>query len=111
VRAGALDQRVVIQQPTAATSTQSGAGPVTFSTLATVSAAVTCLSGTERLAAASVASQVTYHVEIRYRSDVTPRMRVQWTPYTGSAKTFEIHAIRVGGRTMANLILECGVIE
>jgi hypothetical protein len=38
-------------------------------------------------------------------------MRVQWTPFTGSAKTFEIHSVRVGGRTEANLVLECGVAE
>jgi len=108
---GTLDQRVILQTPGTASSTQSGTGLVTFSTLATVWASVKCLSGSELLAAASVSSQVTYHIEIRYRSDVTPRMRVQWTPYSGSAKTFEIHAVRVGGRTMANLILECGVVE
>jgi SPP1 family predicted phage head-tail adaptor len=111
VRSGTLDQRVVIQTPTTAASTQSGAGAVTFSTLATVWASVRALSAEERLEAGAVSSLVTYEIEMRYRADVTPGMRVQWTPYSGTAKTFEVHGIRVGGRVMANLVLECGVRE
>ena len=111
LRSGTLDQRVVLLTPTTAASTQSGAGSVTFSTLATVWASVRALSGDERLEAGAVSSLVTYEIEMRYRADVTPGMRVQWTPYSGTAKTFEVHGVRVGGRVLANLVLECGVQE
>lgn len=107
---GEMREWVVIQTPTTASSTQSTSGTVSFSTLATVPAAVRALSGTEQLAAGSVTSHVTYEIETRQRSDVTPRMRVVWTPYSASAKTFEIHTVRIGGRH-DRMILECGVAE
>lgn len=110
-RIGPLDQRLTIQTPTYASSTQSGQGVPSWSTLATVWGSVKAMSGTEMLAASAVTSQVSYELEIRYRSDVTPKLRVQWTPYTGSSKTFEIHAVQVGDRTSDRLFLQCGVIE
>jgi SPP1 family predicted phage head-tail adaptor len=111
MRIGPLDQRLTIQTPTYASSTQSGQGVASWSTLATVWGAVRAMSGTETLSAGSVTSGVTYEIEVRFRSDVTPKMRVQWTPYSGSAKTFEIHAVQVGTRTSDRLTLLCGVTE
>lgn len=111
IAAGVLDQQVTIQQPTTAASTQSGAGVVTFSTLATVPASVRALSGDERLAAGAIASAVSYEITARFRSDVTPAMRAVWTPYRGVAKTFEIHAVRPGGRMDGTMVLDCGVLE
>lgn len=107
----ALDQRVTIQTPSYASSTQSGQGVASFSTLATVWASVRSVSGDEQLVAGSITSRATYEIAIRHRSDVTPAMRVQWTPYSGSAKTFEVLAVREGDRLADRLFLECGVVE
>jgi SPP1 family predicted phage head-tail adaptor len=108
---GTLDQRLTIQTPTYASSTQSSQGVASWSTLATVWGSVTALGGSEALQAGSVTSGVTYEVEMRYRADVTPKMRLQWTPYSGSAKTLEVLAVQVGTRTVDRLVLQCGVTE
>ena len=108
MRIGPLDQRVVIQTPTYASSTQSSQGVASWSTLATVWADVRAMNTGESLAADSITSQSTYEVEIRHRSDVTPKMRVQWTPYSGSAHTFEIHGVKEGDRRSDRIILLCG---
>ena len=109
MRAGPMDQRVTILTPTRASSTQSASGTISWSTLAaSVAASVKALSGSEVLAARSLTSQVTYEVAMRYRSDVEPKMRVQWTPFSGSARTFEIHAVQVNGRTDGGMVLLCG---
>lgn len=109
--AGELRDRLVIQSPSFAASTQSGQGVASFSTFDTVWAEVRPMSGDERLAAGSIASEVTYQVEIRYRTDVTPAMRVVWTPYGGSAKTFQIHAVDNHGPQSDRIVLHCGVVE
>ena len=107
-RIGRLDQRVVIQTPSYASSTQSSQGVASWSTLATVWASVAATSTGETLVADSVSAVTTHEVEIRQRSDVTPGMRVQWTPYGCSAKTFEVYGVRVGGRLADRLVLLCG---
>lgn len=106
-----MRHRVVIQTPSYASSTQSGAGVASFSTLATVWAAVNPLSGSERLAAGAVSSQVAYEIEIRQRSDVTAGMRVQWTPYSGSAMTLEILAVLPSATMADRMVLSCGVTQ
>ncbi len=111
MKAGVMDQRVTILTPTYASSQQSGQGVASFATLATVWAAVRALTGAEILAAGAIASEVTYEVEMRFRADVTPKVRLQWTPFRGVLKTLEVHAVQVGLRTHGGMVLVCGVVE
>ncbi len=111
MRAGLLRDRVVLQSPSTAASTQSGAGVVTYGTLATVWANVRARSGGESLTAGAVTSQAAYDVEIRQRSDVTPGMRVQWTPYGGSAITLGIAAVLPAPAGDDRMVLQCGVVQ
>jgi len=102
-----LTERVTIQQASAA-ATQARAR--TWSTLATVWAAVRASGqmGAERVQAGAVRASLRYEVEIQYRADVTPKMRVSWTPYrAAAAKTLEIAVIdRKDGRA-ERLLLYC----
>jgi SPP1 family predicted phage head-tail adaptor len=105
---GQLCERLTIQQPTYAASTQSGQGVASWSTLAEVWGAVRALSAGESMQAQSISASQTYEIEIRHRADVTPAMRVQWAPYGGTARTFEIHGLSFGARRADRLILRCG---
>ena len=108
--AGRLSHRVVIQQKTTTTDSQLGRS-VVWGTLATVWAAVEALAGNEQLQARAVGSQVAYRVEIAYRADVTPSMRLSWTPYTSTtAKTLEILAVRPKAGESYRLLLDCGEV-
>lgn len=97
----------MIQQLTAA-STQ--ARKLTWSTLATVWARVDPLSPRdESVRAASVGASNQYLVTMHYRADVTPKMRLSWTPYRATtAKTLEVQSVnRVMGRNNYS-VLSCG---
>jgi head-tail adaptor len=103
-----LPDRLVIEQGTAA-STQ--ARLMTWSTLATVWGAVTPAGGgAETPAGAAMHASTRYEVEIPYRTDVTASMRVQWTPYRGTAKTLQIEGVdrawlpSIRGRAMRTLL-------
>lgn len=106
---GRLSQRVVIQQKTTTTDSQLGRS-VTWSALATVWAEVLPLSGGEQLQARAVGSQVQYLVEIQERRDVTPSMRLSWTPYGGSAITLQILSVRPKAGQPFRLLLDCGEV-
>jgi SPP1 family predicted phage head-tail adaptor len=108
MRVGALDQRLTIQTPTYAASQQSSQGVASFATLATVWGAAKALAGAEALESGAVVGTSTYEFEVRQRSDVTPKMRVVWTPYGGSARTFEIHGVTFGDRRADRMTLHCG---
>ena len=105
-----LPERVTIQQGSAA-STQ--ARTKTFSALATSISAdvrmrISGSAGSESFKAGAVAASHPYEVEIEYRGDVTPKMRVSWTPYGGSAKTLEIQGVgQVWRGRRRRLILAC----
>lgn len=65
-------------------------------TLATVWGAMRPLSAAELLAAQAVNSTQTYEGKIYYRvpQDITPKMRISWTPYGYTApKVLEIHGV------------------
>ncbi len=111
MNAGKLDQRVALLKPTYGTSQQSAQGDATYTAVDTVWAAVKAMSGSEVLAAGSIGSQVTYEVEMRFRPDVTPKYRIQWTPYRGVAKRLEVHVVQVGDRADGSMTLLCGVVE
>jgi SPP1 family predicted phage head-tail adaptor len=107
VAAGTLTDRVVIQQNTTTADSQGGRAS-SWGTLATVWAAVRPAGAAEQLQVGAVQSVVSYAVTIRYRADVTPAMRLSWTPYGGSAKTLQVLGVYPvdGGRTF--LQLTCG---
>jgi head-tail adaptor len=48
----------------------------------------------ERLAQAAIGAQQAYTVIVRYRTDITPAMRISWTPFRGTAKTLQIHGVQ-----------------
>lgn len=76
------------------TSDASGGQGSGWYTLDTVWGEMTPLSASELLQAQAIGSVQTYRGKIYDRGDVTPKMRVQWTPYLAPApKTLEIHGV------------------
>lgn len=62
--------------------------------LAVVWGSMTALSAAELLQAQAINSTQTYRGKIYYRPDVTPKMRILWTPYQFPApKTLQIHGV------------------
>lgn len=87
MEAGKLRHRVTIQSKSA-TQNSYGEEVITWSTLATVWAAVEPLSGREWLEGRQVTAEVTTRIRIRRRGDVTPEMRVVY-----GSKTYDIMAV------------------
>ena len=79
--AGKLRHRIVISQP-AEVSDGAGGVTTTWSTLATVWGSVEPLRGREFLDAAGAQAEVSTRIKIRYRADVTAKMRVVWGTHT-----------------------------
>jgi SPP1 family predicted phage head-tail adaptor len=104
---GELTERVTILQDTKTTDTQGGRS-ASAATLATVWASVRPLNAREQMQAQAVGSNVAYEVKIRHRGDVTPQMRLSWTPYGGSAKTLQIMGVRQPARD--HLLLDCAEV-
>ena len=75
MRAGDLRHRVTIQQPVE-TQNAYGEPVVAWQDVATVWAAVEPLRGREFFDAQQVQARVDHRIRIRYRADVTPKMRV-----------------------------------
>lgn len=108
-RIGQLTERITIQSRTTTVDSQLGQTD-TWSTFASnVPAAVRPWprAGGEFLYAGAKNSQVDYEIEIRYRGDVTPQMRVLWTPYRGAARTLEIFEVHPLNGRRDRLLLEC----
>jgi SPP1 family predicted phage head-tail adaptor len=80
MQSGKLDQRITIQS---LTETQNSLGETvnSYSTVATVWGRVVTERGTEAFESARVNARETVRVEIRYRSDVTDKHRIQWNGY------------------------------
>lgn len=76
----------------------------------TVWARVEPVSGAERVRAEAIGSQLNYQVLTRYRADVTPSMRLAWTPYGGSSKTLQIHGVHPVDGRREFLRLLCGEV-
>lgn len=76
MQAGKLRHRVVIQEPIEAQDADTGAIEVTWTPLDTVWASIEPLSAREFVASASETSKVVARITIRYRSDVSAKMRV-----------------------------------
>jgi SPP1 family predicted phage head-tail adaptor len=91
--AGELTEQLTIRH-LALTDDGQGGHTETWTTLAKVFGQMIPLSASESLAARAVQSTQTYTGKIYYRPDITPLMRVQWTPYRYTApKELEIHGV------------------
>lgn len=78
MRAGALDQRIDIQQVTETRDSYGGVTDTWSNYAASVPAAVKTKSGNENFLAQHVVTESTHIVDLRYRSGVTTKMRVKW---------------------------------
>ena len=99
--AGDLRDRLTVTTPTVSTDTLGGQ-TTTWSTLTTVWGAFRSLTGREAIQASAMQASMTHRATIRYRSDVTVRMRV-----TRGTTTCDITAVRDpdGRRTWLELDL------
>lgn len=104
VQTGQMRDRITIT--TASNTLDAVGGDVpTPSTLATVWALVEPMSAAERVASTSaVTSAVQYRVTIRYRSDVTAKMRI-----THGARSYEINGVLQSNRQDFT-VLECAEV-
>lgn len=107
---GDLLDRVVIQQNTTSADTQGGRSS-SWGTLATVWANVRAARASEQQQAQAVSSYVDIAVTIRYRQDVTPAMRLSWTPYGGSAKTLQIIGVHPVDGQREFILLTCQEVQ
>lgn len=87
MRAGTLRQRVTIQDKSVVRDTY-GAETITWTEVATVWAAVEPLQGREYLEARQTTAEVSTRIRIRYRSGITPEMRVEF-----GTRVYEILAV------------------
>ena len=77
MRAGQLRQRVTVQEKSV-TRDDYGAEVITWTDLATVWAAVQPLTGREWIEGRQETAGVTTRIRMRYRSGITPEMRVSF---------------------------------
>lgn len=77
MKAGNLDRRITIEQPSTSRN-GFGENEPTWSTLATVWAEVYPVKGSEEFAGQQVYAENTLGFRIRYRTDVTREMRVDY---------------------------------
>lgn len=75
MRAGVLDRRVTIEQPTETQDTFGEFVP-TWTVLDTVNAEYVPVRGREQVEAPGVTAELEVRFRIRYRSDVTTKMRI-----------------------------------
>jgi len=104
--AGKLNRRIVIQSQTA---TQDAAGqplPDTWTTFTTVWAHIKFNSGYESIKGEAVASIARSSMRIRYREDITNKMRV-----THNGITYEIKAVMPDEAKREFVDLACEVIS
>lgn len=72
---GALRARLTIEQPVR-TADGGGGATIAWSALATVWGAIMPAGGAEAISAEQRVSRVSHRIRLRYRSDVTPAMRL-----------------------------------
>ena len=110
MRAGPLRHRVVLQTYTETQDAFGGMTP-TWSTLATVWAAVEWLMGREYLEAKQLEGELAVRIRIRNRTGVTERTRVTWTDPNNTAHVFEVVAVQQDATGMRELVLMCREVE
>ena len=84
---GALRHRVTLEQPLRAGDGGGGAH-VTWSALAQLWASVSPASGSEAVIAEAVSGRISHVITLRFRTDITPAMRLRLGP-----RVFEILAV------------------
>lgn len=77
LQAGRLRHRLTIRQPTTSQN-EVGEEIITWSTLATVWGRLDALRGEEQLAAKQLTAEIVARATLRYRSDITAEMRLQY---------------------------------
>lgn len=105
MHAGALRERVIIQQRTSTPDGQGGRD-VVWSTLATTWAMVEPLTGTERLQAGAETSVLSHRITMRYRADVSAVLRLVWR-----RRVLEIHTVASPDARREWLVLDCSQVQ
>lgn len=85
---GPLRQRLYLQQESLGADT-GGGGALSWTTIATLWAAVEPFSGKEALQAGRISGSITHRIRLRYDSSVTTAMRFLW-----GSRVFNIRDIR-----------------
>lgn len=101
MQAGQLRKRVIIQQRSQ-TQDDYGQPLQTWTDVATVYAGIEPLNGRELLAAQAVNSEVSHNVTMRYRTGITPAMRLNY-----QGRLFNIHTILDENERHRMLTLQC----
>lgn len=104
MQAGKLRHRITIQNATETNT--SGSLSQSWGTYATVWSAVEPLSGREYFQSQQVTAEVTTRFRIRYRSGVTPLMRISW-----DSRTFEIQSVIRDATNNREMVLMCREIQ
>lgn len=107
---GRFTERLTVQSATETADSQGGAS-VAWTTVDSVWAELVPLRAAEWMQAQAMGSIASYRFRTRVRTDVTPSMRVQWTPRwppNQATQTLEIAGVTIEpDRT--HMLLECGV--
>lgn len=99
---GKFRHRIVIQEPTI-TRGDRGAEVLAWSDIANVYADIRTVGGQEQVLANQLETATSLHtITIRYRTDITPKMRVKW-----GARVFGVEAIVESDNRMRTLNLSC----
>lgn len=106
ISAGRMDQRITLQAPSASVDAL-GQRVETWADVATVWAEVQPLRGREFFAAGAMQSEAAVRVRMRYRTDVTGKMRVLWrsVPHALVAEPMDVDA----GRHTLELLCSAGI--
>lgn len=116
-----------VDPATPSPATPAGAGPitVTFTSdaqggqtpgwrlyLEGLKGAVTAIAGDETLSAEAIQAIVHYRIEVRYRADLSPQMRVRWHQYGHpTGRLLEVHTVRPHpDAPRARTLLGCGEV-
>lgn len=90
IQAGKLRHRVVIQNPVETQDQNTGAVVINWVDVATVWASIEPLSAKEFVAAQALDSEISARITIRYRSDITAKMRLY---HAHKRMYYDIHGI------------------
>ena len=91
-----------------------GGRAIAWTTVDTVPAELQPLRAMERLQVKAIGSQVDLRFRVRVRTDITPQMRVLWTPRWpagADAQTLEIHGVLPFEDGRRWMLLECGALR
>lgn len=65
----------------------------------------------EQLQAAAIGSRLSYRITMRYRAEVSPTMRIEWTPFrSDTTKTFEIHGVQPVDGERSFIVCDCSEV-